>query len=148
VVKSPKSGGNGVWGTVGRTPGAMSYAYGAKGPDPGVSSACLEEIEPVFRSYASSFSDPGRTPSIRDGMTRGDYEFYRPAEAIPRKHREIIAACDEYYHHVDILRNIIDLMADFGSQGIEIFHPSRRPRSGVPPLVPQGEGQGAVASGS
>jgi hypothetical protein len=108
--------------------GAMYYGYNSRGPDPDISAACLNQIEPVYRSQAGMY-DRGRisgtSTTVRDGMTRADYDFYRPGEAIPKKVKAAIAASDEAYMNNGVLHNIIDLMADFGSQGIEIFHPSK-----------------------
>lgn len=63
--------------------------------------------------------------SVRDGVTRLDYEKFRTAESIPTKPNEIIKVCRDVYRKVGLIRNILDLMADFGSQGITLNHPSR-----------------------
>lgn len=64
--------------------------------------------------------------SVRDSFNRSDYEYFRPEEAIPRRSQEIIAACMEAYRKVGIVRNVIDLMGDFGAQGIQLNHPNPR----------------------
>lgn len=63
--------------------------------------------------------------SVREGFGRGDYEFFRPKEAIPKHKKEIISYCMEAYRRVGIVRNIIDLMGDFCVQGIKIVHPDK-----------------------
>lgn len=63
--------------------------------------------------------------NIREPFSRKNYDAYRPNEALPVLHREIIGQCNLAYRKVGLIRNIIDLMADFGSQGISICHPTR-----------------------
>ena len=64
--------------------------------------------------------------SVRNQFTRTDYEFFRPNEAIPHKSEEIILACRNAYRRVGIIRNVMDLMADFGCQGARLVHPNPR----------------------
>ena len=37
-----------------------------------------------------------------------------------------MARCDKAYKRVGIVRNVIDLMADFGCQGIKLIHENKR----------------------
>lgn len=76
--------------------------------------------------------DPGM--SIRPPFDRSVYEFYRPQDAIPRGSGEptehkIMQACKEAYEGVGVLRSIIDLMSDFGSDGIRLEHPDQVPQA-------------------
>jgi hypothetical protein len=64
--------------------------------------------------------------SGRPGLDRADYNRFRPQEAVPRDHHEIMVACNEVYNRVGIVRNVIDLMADFACQGIRISHPNKK----------------------
>jgi hypothetical protein len=64
--------------------------------------------------------EPNR--SVKPGFTKDDYYAFRPDEALPNQQRKIIKMCMEAYDKVGIIRNIIDLMGDFGSQGIQIVH--------------------------
>tara|TARA_B100001564_G_scaffold343273_1_gene339687 strand:- start:403 stop:2415 length:2013 start_codon:yes stop_codon:yes gene_type:complete len=64
--------------------------------------------------------EPNR--SVRPGFTPSDYHAFRPDEAVPNQQRRIIKMCMDAYDKVGIIRNIIDLMGDFGSQGINIVH--------------------------
>lgn len=64
--------------------------------------------------------------SVRDQFSRQNYESFRPGEAMPQKPHDIIAACRAAYRKVGLIRNVIDLMADFGVQGIKITHPNAR----------------------
>jgi len=60
--------------------------------------------------------------SVKPGFTKDDYYAFRPDEGVPNQQRRIIKMCMDAYEKVGIIRNIIDLMGDFGSQGIQIVH--------------------------
>lgn len=64
--------------------------------------------------------EPNR--SVRPGFNPSDYYAFRPDEAVPTQQRRVIKMCMDAYDKVGIIRNIIDLMGDFGSQGIQIVH--------------------------
>jgi hypothetical protein len=64
--------------------------------------------------------EPNR--SVKPGFQHSDYYAFRPEEAVPTQQRRIIKMCMDAYDKVGIIRNIIDLMGDFGSQGIQIVH--------------------------
>jgi hypothetical protein len=64
--------------------------------------------------------------SVRSGFDRQTYELFRPNEAVPTDPQGIIAACMQAYKKVGVVRNIIDIMGDFGSQGVRITHPNQR----------------------
>ncbi len=55
---------------------------------------------------------------------RKHVESVRPGLRIPTKPKDIIQSCMLAYERVGLIRNIIDLMADFACQGIEITHPN------------------------
>jgi hypothetical protein len=63
--------------------------------------------------------------SVKPYFGRDDYYAFRPNEAVPHYQRNIIKMCMDAYEKVGIIRNIIDLMGDFGSQGINIVHPNK-----------------------
>lgn len=63
--------------------------------------------------------------SVRSDYNRGDYDYYRLGEAIPEKQEDIILLCMKAYDRISIVRNIIDLMADFAMQGIRLVHPNK-----------------------
>ena len=95
-------------------------------------SKSLEEFSGIERSYGGyyyprDFSDlaPGPT-SGRPGLTRRDYDTFRPEESIPRKIKAIIQQSDMVYNRVGLVKNVIDLMGDFASQGVRISHPNKR----------------------
>jgi hypothetical protein len=82
----------------------------------------------VHQSHASRdrFADISPNISVRNEFGRSDYEYFRPGEAIPKQKKQIIQFCMEAYRKIGIIRNIIDLMSDFGSQGIGLTHPNPR----------------------
>jgi hypothetical protein len=75
-----------------------------------------------FRSFMNL---DGRTSS-RPGLTRTDYDYFRPDEAIPTEIKAIFAMADQIYNRVGLVKNVIDLMGDFASQGIRLVHPNKR----------------------
>jgi hypothetical protein len=73
-----------------------------------------------------SFVDIDTNTNVRNQFTRRDYEYFRPNEAMPYGHREIINFCMRAYEKVGLVRNVIDLMGDFACQGIKLVHKSPR----------------------
>lgn len=73
-----------------------------------------------------SFKDLVDGVSSRPGFTRDDYEFFRPEEAVAKSPVGKIFQADVSYYDCGLIRNIIDLMGDFTSQGIHITHPNKR----------------------
>ena len=73
-------------------------------------------------SHYRHFIDIEPNRSVKPGFNAGDYYAFRPGEAVPKQQRRIIKMCRDAYDKVGIIRNIIDLMGDFGSQGINIVH--------------------------
>jgi hypothetical protein len=67
--------------------------------------------------------EPNR--SVRPQFTQQDYYAFRPHEAVPSQQRRAIKMCMDAYDKVGIIRNIIDLMGDFGCQGIQIVHQNK-----------------------
>lgn len=64
--------------------------------------------------------------SGRPGLTRSDYDYFRPDEAVPTEIKAIFAMADQIYNRVGLVKNVIDLMGDFASQGIRLVHPNKR----------------------
>ena len=73
-----------------------------------------------------SFLDIEPNRSVRTGFNREDYNRFRSSEAVPKQQKEAIKMCMAAYDRVGIIRNVIDLMADFAGQGITIVHPNKR----------------------
>lgn len=64
--------------------------------------------------------------SGRPGLTPADYYAFRPGEAPPNSFKELFYECNRAYRKVGIIRNIIDLMGDFASQGIRLVCKSKK----------------------
>lgn len=63
--------------------------------------------------------------SVREGMDRRNYEFFRPGEHIPRTKNGIILSANNIYRFNGVVHFVIDMMADFVTQGMQIYHPAR-----------------------
>ena len=88
----------------------------------------LEAYDGVQSSTAShrSFIDVEPNISVRQGFSRDDYYRYRSDERVPSEQKRIIKTCMEAYNKVGIIKNVIDLMGDFASQGIDLVHPNKK----------------------
>jgi len=80
-------------------------------------------------SFSSSNASSSRTfinydsnYSVKSDYKRDDYEKFRESERIPTKSKDIMSVCNRAYKRVGIVRNVIDLMGDFGVKGIKIQH--------------------------
>jgi hypothetical protein len=89
----------------------------------------IDSYSGLNKSNASSayrtFTDIEPNRSVRPGFNKLDYYAFRQTESVPTQQRRIIKMCMDAYDRVGIIRNIIDLMGDFGSQGINIVHPNK-----------------------
>jgi hypothetical protein len=95
------------------------------------SSESLEEYVGVSkagtRRYSLDYSGLDTNTSGRPGLTRSDYDYFRPEEAVPRNGiKPIIARAEDIYQKVGLVKNVIDLMGDFGVQGIRLVHKNKR----------------------
>lgn len=91
------------------------------------SSESMEEYTAIehtsaMRRYGLDYSNLDTNTSGRPGLTKLDYDFFRPDEAVPRQIKAIIKKAEDIYQRVGLVKNVIDLMGDFGSQGIRIVH--------------------------
>jgi hypothetical protein len=76
--------------------------------------------------YRLDFSDLDGPTSGRPGLTRSDYDYFRPEESIPKHIKGIFNQADAIYNRVGLVKNVIDLMGDFACQGIRLVHPNKR----------------------
>jgi len=91
----------------------------------------VEAYDGIQKSHAHSYGrrtsyidiEPNR--SVRTGFNRSDYDAFRPGEAAATKQKRMIAQCMQAYSRVGIIRNVIDLMSDFSSQGLVLVHPNK-----------------------
>lgn len=84
----------------------------------------INKSNPLTSSVAShrTYLDIESNRSVRPSFDRGDYEAFRPNEMSHGSKKQNIKMCGEAYKKVGIIRNVIDLMGDFASQGISIVH--------------------------
>jgi hypothetical protein len=76
-------------------------------------------------NHQNSYLDIESGRSVRPQFGRSDYNAFRPNESVPSRQKHVIKMCMDSYDNVGIIRNVIDLMADFGSQGMTIVHPNK-----------------------
>ena len=72
--------------------------------------------------YRTDFSNLDTNTSSRPGLTRADYDYFRPDESVPRKVKNVMYRADDVYQRVGLVKNVVDLMGDFATQGIRIVH--------------------------
>ena len=86
----------------------------------------VNRYESIVGGRSNDFSNLAPGISGRPGMTREAYDAFRPDEATPKNYKEILEKCDIAYNSSGIIRNILDLMADFTSQGIRVIHKNKK----------------------
>ena len=106
-----------TWDTNEEKADALSAAAGAVDSYDGIGSA---------NASHRSFLDVESNISVRTGYQRDDYNRFRSREAVPRQQKKIMSNCMDAYDRVGIIRNVIDLMGDFATQGIAIVHPNKK----------------------
>jgi len=84
-----------------------------------------ESYDGIARAHHRSFLDLEPNRSVKPSFSSNDYYSFRPEEAVPKKSKRIIKMSMDAYDKVGIIRNIIDLMGDFGAQGINIVHENK-----------------------
>jgi hypothetical protein len=62
--------------------------------------------------------------SVKSDYNWKDYDYFRPSQSVPARREEIMAMCMTAYKKVGLVKNVIDLMGDFGAQGIRVQHPN------------------------
>lgn len=76
-------------------------------------------------NHYRDFKDIEPNRSVRPGFRTSDYYAFRPEERVPHRQKRAIKMCMDAYEKVGIIRNVIDLMGDFGCQGINIVHENK-----------------------
>lgn len=95
-------------------------------------SSSLEEYGLINKAVANNsryrldFSNLTTNTSSRPGLTRSDYDYFRPEESIPTQLKLVFRKAAIIYDRVGLVKNVIDLMADFACQGIRPVHPNKR----------------------
>jgi len=87
----------------------------------------VQKITAAGRRYSLDYSNLDGLTSGRPGLTRTDYDFFRPDEAVPKNNIKVIMRrAEDVYQRVGLVKNVIDLMGDFAAQGIRIVHKNKR----------------------
>ncbi len=73
----------------------------------------------------TSYIDIEPNRSVRTSFLRQDYDLFRPGESVSSYQKRIIKQSMQAYDKVGIIRNVIDLMSDFASQGLTLVHPNK-----------------------
>lgn len=78
----------------------------------------------IAASYSPVYEEG---PNVsRQGYSQSDYDHYRPSDALPTSHTDIMFQSLMAYETVGPIRNIIDLVSDLASAGIRLSHPNAR----------------------
>lgn len=88
--------------------------------------ACKAVQHHTAEASYQSFENIDSSLSARSQFTRRNYEFFRPNEAIPTDPKDIIDVCNKAYEQVGPVHHVIDLMGDFGCQGIRLVHKDKK----------------------
>jgi len=67
----------------------------------------------------------GTGSDLKGGFNRWDYYSQRPEDSVPVGNSDIILTAQNFYRKIGLVRNIIDLMGDFASEGLIFKHPVR-----------------------
>lgn len=108
----------------------MNYMSWQKGITEGAKQALSDNIESYggisIASNNRSFLDIEPNISVRDEYTQDHYYRFRPGENPHGSSKFVIGKSCRAYKKVGLVKNVIDLMGDFGSQGISLNHTNKR----------------------
>jgi hypothetical protein len=112
---------------------AIGYSFYAQGSaDVGTHlDRCVDSYDIAKASLSSpsrSYINIDTATSIRPTFTQGDYDYFRPEEAVPSTSRmqDVMRMCQIAYDKCGLIGNVIDLMGDFACQGISIHYPNKQ----------------------
>ena len=92
-------------------------------------SDAIEAYDGVQRAVGygqrTSYIDIEPNRSVRTSFLRQDYDSFRPGESVSSHQKRIMNMSMQAYDKVGIIRNVIDLMSDFASQGLILVHPNK-----------------------
>ena len=88
----------------------------------------VDSYDGILSATASrrSYLDIEPNISVRTEYLRDDYYRFRRSEQPGWNAKSSISMCMRAYDSVGIIKNVIDLMGDFGSQGITLHHPNKK----------------------
>lgn len=87
----------------------------------------IDSYDGIMSSSASrrSYIDIEPNISVRTDFIKDDYYQFRPFEEPGSTFKQAMSMCMKAYDKVGIVKNVIDLMGDFASQGIQLNHPNK-----------------------
>lgn len=86
-----------------------------------ISQEAVDARNKALGSFRQTYHGVDGNISGRDGFNRADWDSQRGTQ--PVKHSDIMMKASWVYYDCSLIRNIIDLMADFTGQGLRISHP-------------------------
>lgn len=88
----------------------------------------VDSYDGILSSTASrrSYIDIEPNISVRTDFLKDDYYRFRPFEEPASNFKQAMQMCMRAYDRVGIVKNVIDLMGDFASQGITLNHPNKK----------------------
>lgn len=93
-----------------------------------------QDLEKLFDHYVENgvgmagtnlYRDIQTRTSVYDEFNRSDYEYFRPGETLPKTIEESHKLCVASYRQFSIVKKMVDLIADFVSKGIRLYHPQK-----------------------
>lgn len=82
----------------------------------------INKADANYYGNSRTFNGYFGSTSVRSDYNRGDYEFFRPSDRTPRSDSKKIEMALRAYENIGIIRNVIDLMADFACAGVRLVH--------------------------
>jgi len=88
----------------------------------------IDSYDGILSANASrrSYLDIEPNISVRTEYLKDDYYRFRRSEQPGYNAKNAMSMCMRAYDSVGIIKNVIDLMGDFGSQGITLHHPNKK----------------------
>ena len=88
----------------------------------------VDSYDGIMSSTASrrSYLDIEPNISVRTDFMKDDYYRFRPFEEPGSNLKQSMSMCMKAYERVGIVKNVIDLMGDFASQGITLNHSNKQ----------------------
>lgn len=82
-----------------------------------------EDNNPIMKSVASrTFVSWNGDTSVKSDFTKDDYDYFRTPNVNNKSRYAVLNTCQEAYDKIGIIKNVLDLMSDFGSKGISVRH--------------------------
>lgn len=112
-----------TWGNTQKEKNAVFAQYGKDMEDAGTARAGYGDN--IYNNMRT-FRDIEPNVSVRNDFNKGDYDYYRPSDRIPDDPIQVTKLARKAYKKVPIIRNVIDLMSDFGIKGIRVIHRDKK----------------------